>query len=151
MGTPPARSSGGAAPGAVWTPEMVQACLSEAARTIARADSLRRIYPRQFGSVWPEIADRSLALIDQVDLKTQKPRLLPSSSAIDRAAIVIGWRTLVPAGDFDLLLLRAGGVRWATIERLDGRTRQALWARYKAGLLAIAAAISSDAKLALYI
>lgn len=132
-----------------WTPEMVEICIQEAAGTIKHSDSLRRIFPAQFRSFWPEIADRGLALIDQKGLKPDPPRILPGASAIDRANAVLAWRALVPPGDWDLLLLRAGGVKWATIERFDGRTRRALLTRYKAGLLAIATAISSDSKIAL--
>lgn len=58
----------------------------------------------------------------------------PTRNEFDQANETWGWRELVHAGNWDMMILRASDVSWRWITRYDGRSERTLSTQFKLAL-----------------
>lgn len=113
----------------VWTAQLVQQRMEEA------ADTLRRL-PRTVLSTrmtaWPDVAQDSARYWLSYGKEPAAARpAAPSPSAIREMDEVLGWLLLLGGADRKLAWARASGITWRRLEGMDGRSRTTLQKRWR--------------------
>ncbi len=113
-----------------YTPELVEARLIEAAKTLARLpDDLRALRHAKL-SFWRDIMP---------DNRAPSPLGRPGSADIDRMHEAWRWLSLVEAIDArKIVLARALGCTWRRLQNLDGRSAPTLLKLHREALAEIA-------------
>jgi hypothetical protein len=117
-----------------YTPELVEARLIEAAKTLARMPDDMKALRRAQTSFWRDILPEQRA---------PSPLGRPGAGAIDRMHEAWQWLSLVETIDArKIVLARALGCTWRRLEDLDGRSAVTLRKVHREALAEIAAEIN---------
>ena len=117
----------------LWTPQMVEERLEEAAKVLKRLPSPRI---QGFYSLWPAIAPSFDDLVGQAPRPLSPPR--PAPEAIDRMEATLDWFKWLEPEDVKLIWARAEDTPWKMICWRFGIARATANRRWQYGLCLIA-------------
>lgn len=120
---------------------LIETRLREAAWTLYLIHTERHDLPDGYSSAWPEVVHDWAAFGGEVAKQCQKDAVnrppLPSPEALDRMDQAMMWMWAVKNDDRPIVMGRAAGASWRTLEDRDGRCVRALQTVYQVALEAM--------------